>query len=302
MASLTTQIRSILNGSKAPAATTGEMKNALDTLVAFVTDLLGTDSTDKAAARKALGVSGAAGVRNLVHNPDFHFNTRDYVSGAAASGKRYTLDRWRMTSDGASVTFGPASPGRTVTIGSNPLEQIIEAKNISGGTYCIAWEGTATCTINGTSYGKGETFTLPTNTDASLQFANGTVTKVQLERESVGAWEDVDRELQRQVLEAYCVKSKVAIQGVSTFVSGNDFTRKHFRTYPLRAKLRTSAIDVSFSNQALPPLGTSSGVTVSDISATATSVDYVMLTVAVSHVGGGLDFHRTADMLIDADI
>jgi hypothetical protein len=49
--------RNILDGSKAPATTTGEMKAALGTVRDYIFGLLGGDSTDKAGARAALGAA-----------------------------------------------------------------------------------------------------------------------------------------------------------------------------------------------------------------------------------------------------
>ncbi len=48
--------RNILDGSKQPKTTTGEMKNALGKLRDYLNELLGEDSTDKEAARLALGI------------------------------------------------------------------------------------------------------------------------------------------------------------------------------------------------------------------------------------------------------
>ena len=48
--------RNILNGNKTPKTTTGEMKDALGKLRDYLNDLLGDDSTDKEAARQALGI------------------------------------------------------------------------------------------------------------------------------------------------------------------------------------------------------------------------------------------------------
>ena len=48
--------KNILSGSKTPKTTTGEMKDALGKLRDYLNDLLGDDSTDKEAARQALGI------------------------------------------------------------------------------------------------------------------------------------------------------------------------------------------------------------------------------------------------------
>lgn len=49
--------RNILDGTKVPATTTGDMKTALGSIYDFLSGLLGTDSTDKVAARAALAAA-----------------------------------------------------------------------------------------------------------------------------------------------------------------------------------------------------------------------------------------------------
>lgn len=48
--------RAVLDGSKIPKTTTGEMKEALGELHDYLKELLGEDSGDKESARLALGI------------------------------------------------------------------------------------------------------------------------------------------------------------------------------------------------------------------------------------------------------
>ena len=48
--------KNVLDGNKQPRTTTGEMKNALGKLRDYLNELLGEDSSDKEAARQALGI------------------------------------------------------------------------------------------------------------------------------------------------------------------------------------------------------------------------------------------------------
>lgn len=50
--------RNVVDGSKTPATTVAEMKSALGAMRDYLADLLGLDSTDKTAARTALGAAG----------------------------------------------------------------------------------------------------------------------------------------------------------------------------------------------------------------------------------------------------
>ena len=49
----------------------------------------------------------------------------------------------------------------------------------------LNWTGTATATVNGTARAKGESFTLPANTNATVRLIGGTASQVQLEPGSV---------------------------------------------------------------------------------------------------------------------
>jgi len=63
----------LLDGTKTPATTTAEMRGAFGTLRRYLAELLGTDSTDKAAARSALGaapVVSAVLSKNVAGNSD----------------------------------------------------------------------------------------------------------------------------------------------------------------------------------------------------------------------------------------
>ncbi len=197
MATITQAIKSILNGTKTPTATTSDLKSALGTLYDFVTDLLGTDSANKAAARAALGAIERAGMRNLLINADFRINQRAYISGQiTTSTNQYCLDRWRVSTLGQAATFVTDANGRMVTAPAGGIEQIIEGGLIDGGTYAIDWEGTASCTVGGTARTKGATFTLTANTNVAVKFSGGTVTRARLCPNSAAAWETRPLELE----------------------------------------------------------------------------------------------------------
>jgi hypothetical protein len=128
-------------------------------------------------------VSGTyTGFRNKIINGKFAINQRNYVSGSSvAAANTYTLDRWRVVTSGQNVSFTTSGNGRTVTAPAGGLEQVIEGASIEGGTYVINWTGTATCTVGGVARAKGATFTLTENTNVTVRFSGGTVSKVQLE-------------------------------------------------------------------------------------------------------------------------
>jgi len=122
------------------------------------------------------------GFRNLLINGNFSVNEWGYVSGTATTGaNKYTLDRWRVVVSGQSITFVASGIGRIVTAPAGGVEQVIRGYNIRGGSYVLNWVGTATATVNGTARTKGEVFTLPVNTDATIRLIGGTASEVQLE-------------------------------------------------------------------------------------------------------------------------
>lgn len=123
-----------------------------------------------------------AGFRNLLINGNFQINQRGYASGTnVGAANTYTLDRWRVVTSGENVTFSASGNGNQITAPAGGIEQVIEGINIGGGTYVLNWTGTATATVNGTARAKGESFTLPANTNATVRLIGGTASQVQLE-------------------------------------------------------------------------------------------------------------------------
>ena len=129
-----------------------------------------------------------AGFRNLIINGNFNINQRGYVSGTATTvANQYTQDRWRIVTSGQSATFAASGNGNQVTAPAGGMEQVIEGANIGGGTYTLGWTGTATATVNGVACLNGGNVTLPANTNATIKFSSGTVSKVQVEPGTVAA-------------------------------------------------------------------------------------------------------------------
>jgi hypothetical protein len=146
----------------------------------------GTANDDAATLGNIYAIAGQAGGsadRNLLINGNFVLNQRGYSSGTATTGaNEYTLDRWRVVTSGQSITFPSGTPDVTVTCPSGGLEQVIEDVMIAGGVYCLSWEGTATAKVNGVAITNGGfTSPLTANSDVTIQFASGTVTRAQFE-------------------------------------------------------------------------------------------------------------------------
>jgi hypothetical protein len=148
---------------------------------------------DKAAARvaypfRALSASeaqvamGVQGAGNLVINGTGRINQRGYVSGAATTAaNQFTLDRWFVVTSGQNLGFTGTVAGMTMTAPAGGVAQVIEGANITGGTYCLSWIGTATATVNGAAVTNGGAVTLASGANATLRFTGGTFTQAQFE-------------------------------------------------------------------------------------------------------------------------
>ncbi len=226
MALLSTVLKSILAGTKIPAPTHGEMKGALGTVADFATDMLGTDSANKSAARATLGVLESAGLRNLLINPCFRINQRGWnpafpVSTTMGSvGSPYFADRWRCGSPSGTYTLTASGNVFQMTIpATRNMWQHVDGSNILGGTYQLKWEGTATAKVNGTDVANGAIVTLAAGVSAKIEFASGTLLRPQLERTACGTWETRPAALETYLCLAYFERAS-ADQWIQTFSGG----------------------------------------------------------------------------------
>jgi hypothetical protein len=99
-----------------------------------------SDVANAATARANLGIPG----RNAIINGDFRINQRGYASAAALAAGAYGHDRWKAGSGGGDYSFTQLASSTQITIAANKtLIQIIEDKNVVGGSYVLSWTGTA---------------------------------------------------------------------------------------------------------------------------------------------------------------
>jgi len=135
----------------------------------------------QAAQAGRVGSAGGLSFRNIIHNANFNVNQRGYVSGTATTiANQLTLDRWKVQTLGQSVAFSASANGSSIVAPSGGFAQVIEAKDILGGTYCASWTGSGTITVNGSGVAKGASFTLPANTNATVVLV-GAVSQFQVE-------------------------------------------------------------------------------------------------------------------------
>ena len=126
---------------------------------------------------------------NVIINPSFTINQRGYVSAATLAGGEYGHDRWKAGASGGDYTFTQSENSTTITIGTGKsLIQVVENKNVYGGTYTLSWTGTATArygvdsaTPSGSYAASPITISGQTaGTIMSIEFTDGTLTDVHL--------------------------------------------------------------------------------------------------------------------------
>ncbi len=164
-------------------------------------------------------VSAPLANRNVIINGGFTINQRAYVSAVALAAGVYGHDRWKAGSGGGDYSFTQLASPTTITIAANKtLIQVIEDKNVYGGTYTLSWTGTAlaryainSATPAGAYAASPITITGQTaGATMSVEFGNGassgTLGLVQLERGSVATpfeWRPFTQEL--ALCMRYCI-------------------------------------------------------------------------------------------------
>lgn len=136
-------------------------------------------------------IYSTGGFKNLLINPNFTVNIRDYISGTSTTtSNQYCHDRWRVPTSGQSVAFTTANGVTTVAAPASGYEQVIENINNIGGTFTLSNQGTATATVSQSADNVTYTTVTP-NADGSyiitggyhvkINFSNGTIIKPQFE-------------------------------------------------------------------------------------------------------------------------
>jgi len=149
--------------------------------------------TPKAIADSTLVFTNSLAYQCII-NGGFTVNQRGYVSNATLAAGVYGHDRWKAGAGGGDYTFTQLPQSTTITIKSGKsLIQVIEDKNVIGGTYTLSWTGTAqarfgidSATPSGAYAASPITITTQTaGTVMSVEFNAGTLGKVVLANSSV---------------------------------------------------------------------------------------------------------------------
>jgi hypothetical protein len=141
------------------------------------------DATLTAIADETLG---AFSHRNKIINGNFAVNQRAVTGTVTLAAGAYGHDRWKAGAGGCTYTFATSANVTTLTISAGTLMQVIEGENLLSGTHVLTWTGTATARVDSGSYSaSGMTGTAVGGINQTIEFATGTVSKVQYEPGSV---------------------------------------------------------------------------------------------------------------------
>ena len=108
--------KNVLDGNKQPRTTTGEMKSALGKLRDYLKELLGEDSSDKEAARQALGINlkqWAEQIDSKADSEEIQSAIQNKVDRSELEGKTLALEAEiakRGTPVGSIDYFAMATP------------------------------------------------------------------------------------------------------------------------------------------------------------------------------------------------
>jgi hypothetical protein len=141
-------------------------------------DFNGNDATNLAS------VNGGqlSGFRNKIRNGNFNVNQRAVSGTVTLSAGVYGHDGWKAGASGCTYTFATSGGVTTLTISAGTLQQVIEGGDLISGGVVLSWSGTANGKIDsGTSGASPRTGTATGGTNMTIEFATGTVSKVQLE-------------------------------------------------------------------------------------------------------------------------
>jgi len=137
-----------------------------------------------------MGTANSLGMRNALFNADFRINQRGYASAATLAAGAYGHDRFKAGASGGDYSFTQLNSSTQVTIASGKsLIQVVEDKNVVGGSYVLSWTGTALARVGVDSATPSGTFVVSpilitgqtAGTTMSVEFNAGTLNTAQLE-------------------------------------------------------------------------------------------------------------------------
>jgi len=101
----------------------------------------GLTTNQQAQARSNIGTTK----RNYLINGAFQINQGGYASGAVLAAAAYGHDQWKAGASGGDYSFTQSTGATTITIaaGKSLIQPIEDIRVTGGGSYVLAWTGTA---------------------------------------------------------------------------------------------------------------------------------------------------------------
>lgn len=167
------------------------------------------------------GGGGVLTYPNIIINPSFNINQRQKSGSVVLAAGIYGHDRWKAGASGCTYTFSSSGGVTTLTISAGSLIQVVEGKNVRGGTHVLSWSGTAQGKIGGGSYSaSGVTGSLTGGSNATIEFNTGTLTAVNLHPGSV-AQTFIDEGDQAELFKCqrYCFRFSLVSSNTTVFMS-----------------------------------------------------------------------------------
>ena len=114
-----------------------------------------------------------ANTQNLIGNPLFRIN-QDAFAGGPVSAGAYAIDMWGAP---AGVASNMSFSNGVATIASGNMKQVIEDPGYALGSVTLAWEGSATCSVNGAAAAASPITFTHASGNISVSFGTGTFSK-----------------------------------------------------------------------------------------------------------------------------
>ena len=219
-----------------------------------------------------MGTANSLGMRNALFNADFRINQRGYVSAATLAAGAYGHDRFKAGASGGDYSFTQLNSSTQVTIASGKsLIQVVEDKNVVGGSYVLSWTGTALARVGVNSATPSGTFVVSpilitgqtAGTTMSVEFNAGTLNTAQLELGTVATPFErrpigVELAVCQRYFQTYFLNTpthaEVIMQGMSATVGQGTITLK----VTMRAPPTTTKVGGVISIQGSGSVGTAS--------------------------------------------
>lgn len=198
--------------------------------------------------------------RNVLINATFQINNGNagtaYVSAAALSVGQYGHEMWKAGASGGDYSFTQNAAITTITIASGKsLIQVIEDKNIEGGSYILTWEGTAQARVGINSATPSGSYAASplvvsgqtAGTVMSVEFNTGTLSKAQLEAGILSSkFEFRQDELERT--QRYCQIISGGLTSDEATAAGGSFSKAYIVPHIVKMRVTPTVTNSSFGS------------------------------------------------------